>query len=116
MCKGGTNTRVRVRIPEDLSCTGKSYLRTMKIDSCIAPIVKALQDGKVDMRGSCCGHGKGLGDIHLQDGRILLIANAQKWLVSRERYLLVLLLTGIWHKLKINFRIRLENIIYLLIK
>ncbi len=44
-----------------------------KIDGCIAPIVKALQRGGIDMRASCCGHGKGRGSIHLQDGRTLLI-------------------------------------------
>jgi hypothetical protein len=35
--------------------------------------VEALQQGGVDMRSSCCGHGKTFGNIQLQDGRVLLI-------------------------------------------
>ncbi|MHA1952283.1 MAG: hypothetical protein ACW987_20795 [Candidatus Thorarchaeota archaeon] len=45
----------------------------MKIDSCIAPIVNALQMGGINMRGSCCGHGKSEGYIELQDGRYIFI-------------------------------------------
>ena len=75
MCKWGTYKKVKVRIPADLSCTGKSHLRKMQIDECIAPIVTALQNGGIDMRGSCCGHEKCLGDIHLQNGRVLIIGD-----------------------------------------
>ena len=64
---------VKVKIPADLSCTGRSHWKKAQIDRCIAPIVSALQEGGIDMRGSCCGHGKMDGDIHLQDGRILII-------------------------------------------
>jgi hypothetical protein len=64
---------VSVLIPADLSCTGKARWKSAKIDACIAPIVKALQRGGIDMRGSCCGHGKAIGEIHLQDGRVLII-------------------------------------------
>lgn len=75
MCDPGNFTPVNVKIPADLSSTGKEKWRKMGIDSCIAPIVKALQNGRIDMRGSCCGHGKADGDIHLQDGRVLIIKN-----------------------------------------
>lgn len=64
---------VKVKIPADLSHTGKILWKKTKIDKCIAPIVRALQEGGINMRGSCCGHGKMNGDIHLQDGRILII-------------------------------------------
>ena len=74
MCKWGDTVPICVKIPEDLACSGKSYWKAMKIDSCIAPIVKALQEGGIDMRGSCCGHG-GDGRINLQDGRVLVIRN-----------------------------------------
>jgi len=73
VCKVGEYELVNVKIPADLSHTGKSYWKKAQIDKCIAPIVKALQEGGIDMRGSCCGHGKRNGDIHLQDGRILII-------------------------------------------
>ncbi len=73
MCKRGIHKMIRVKIPADLSCTSKDRFRKMPIDACIAPIVDVLQKGGIDMRGSCCGHGIGVGDIHLQDGRLLLI-------------------------------------------
>jgi hypothetical protein len=73
MCEHGTETPVTVKIPADLSCDGQERLKEVGVDSCIASIVSALQAGGVDMRGSCCGHGKGTGHIDLQDGRGLLI-------------------------------------------
>ena len=78
MCEWGDHVPVRVKIPADLSSTGKVKWKEAKIDGCIAPIVKALQGAGIDMRGSCCGHGKYLRDIHLQDGRLLLILNEQQ--------------------------------------
>lgn len=73
MCKPLTFEKVTVKIPEGLSHTGKAYYKSVDIDRCIAPIVKALQLGGIDMRFSCCGHGKDVGEIHLEDGRILII-------------------------------------------
>lgn len=77
MCKWGSHAKVRVKIPADLSSTGAEKWQNALVDSCIAPLVKALQEGGIDMRGSCCGHGKGPGDIHLQDGRMLLILSKE---------------------------------------
>ena len=73
MCKWGDTVPVCVKIPADLSHSEKSYWKVKEIDRCIAPIVKALQEGGIDMRASCCGHGKTDGRIDLQDGRILII-------------------------------------------
>ncbi len=79
MCKWGTWKEVLVKIPADLSCDGKERRKYVKIDACIAPIVKALQRGGIDMRDSCCGHGKYFrGRIDLQDGRVLWIQNQKK--------------------------------------
>jgi len=76
---------IRVKIPADLSHTGKVSWKRMKIDRCIARIVRALQGSGIDMRGSCCGHGERDGDIHLQDGRILIIKkDGNKYLAERE--------------------------------
>ena len=77
MCKQGSFKLVRVKIPAELSCSGKAKWKKAQIDTCIAPIVEALQKGGIDMRGSCCGHGKGDGDIQLQDGRTLVIKQDQ---------------------------------------
>jgi hypothetical protein len=75
MCKWGTTTDVRL-YAAGWNGTGKprangTYL--IPIDSCIAPIVKALNDGGVLTRNSCCGHGKGPGKIDLVDGRTLVV-------------------------------------------
>ena len=73
MCKWGTTETVRVKIPADLSHTGEAYWKDTEIDTCIAPIVRALQEAGIDMRASCCGHEQQPGRIDLQDGRILVI-------------------------------------------
>ncbi len=73
MCEWGTRKIVRVKIPADLSHSGKEYWKEAGIDSCIAPLVGALQSAGIDMRASCCGHGKGPGSIVLQDGRRLVV-------------------------------------------
>jgi hypothetical protein len=71
MCK--KTKPVHVKIPADLSSSGTEKWKDAQIDECIADLVETLQVGGVDMRGSCCGHGEMDGDIHLQDGRILII-------------------------------------------
>lgn len=69
MCKWGTD----VEVDNLLAFSGEWYRRTWKIDACIAPIVKALNDGGVATVGSCCGHGQGSGLIALADGRELAV-------------------------------------------
>lgn len=76
MCKWGTDVIVEVEIPADLSHSGVAYRKHVGIDACIAPIVKALSDAGIGMSASCCGHGRGPGSIHLQDGRELVIMPA----------------------------------------
>jgi hypothetical protein len=43
------------------------------VDSCIAPIVSALNRAAIRTTSSCCGHGKDAGHILLDDGRGLVI-------------------------------------------
>lgn len=73
MCTWGTDVPVRVLISAKLSHTGQPRWREMGIDSCIAPIVDALQKVEINMLASCCGHGHGPGRIDLADGRVLTI-------------------------------------------
>ena len=47
--------------------------RDFPIDPCIASIVKALNDGGVLTVATCCGHGSGMGNIWLEDGRVLVV-------------------------------------------
>ena len=86
MCKWGTNTLVNIKIPADMSHTGEERWEKIQVDSCIAPIVKALQDAGIGTRGCCCGHNSGIGDIHLQDGRVLLIVD-ESFLQDKKAYL-----------------------------
>lgn len=75
MCKWGTSEDVEVTIQAYLSHTGKTRKAVKKIDKCIAPIVRALENGGIYMLASCCGHGKTNGRIDLVDGRVLIIEN-----------------------------------------
>jgi len=88
MCRGvnkGDWLTVKVRIPADLSHNLKAHWSEEKIDRCIAPIVNALQKSGIDMRGSCCGHGKTFGEITLQDRRALLILNAEQYRNAKKQ-------------------------------
>jgi len=62
MCKWGDTVRVRL------------HDRTVLIDHCIAPIIDALNAAGIPTVASCCGHGKGMGNIALADGRELAIS------------------------------------------
>jgi len=72
-----TSRLVSVKVA-DLSHSGKAFYRKFFIDSCIAKIVEALQKSKIDMRFSCCGHEEANGEIHLQDGRVLVVTSKDK--------------------------------------
>ena len=81
MCEWGQTEKVRVKIPAKNSYTGKERWDHKPIDKCIAPLVKALNEGGIITAGSCCGHGRYLGGIELEDGRVLvIIPNAKDWL------------------------------------
>jgi hypothetical protein len=70
MCKWGTTTLVHIPTASYRGEVG----RERGVDSCIAPIVKALNDAGIGTVASCCGHGRPPGTIALVDGRELLIA------------------------------------------
>lgn len=79
MCDWGTDAEVEVTVPAHLSHTGRAHKAVKKIDACIAPIVRALNEGGIETWGSCCGHGRGEGSITLADGRTLIVLS-----ISRE--------------------------------
>lgn len=72
MCKWETETLMEVTIPAHLSHTGKARRAVKGIDACLAPLVKALNEGGITTASSCCGHGKEDGVILLADGRQLI--------------------------------------------
>lgn len=69
---------VSVIVPAELSHTGEDRRDLKSIDACIADIVRDLNVGveKPVTAACCCGHGKGLPEIILADGRRLLVAGA----------------------------------------
>jgi len=73
MCEWGNDVILLVPIPANLSYTGKFRWDYKGIDSCIAPIVKALNDAGIYTASCCCGHGKADGIILLHDGRTIII-------------------------------------------
>lgn len=77
MCEHGQEELVEVLVPAELSHTGKAQWKRVGIDACIVSIVEALSSAGVHMRGCCCGHGSGEGDILLQDGRVLIILSPE---------------------------------------
>ncbi len=76
MCKHDDEVLLNVPIPANLSHTGGFRWETKGVDSCIAPIVKALNDAGIYTAGCCCGHGETDGNIILHDGRVLIIQAA----------------------------------------
>ena len=74
MCDYGNQVILNVPIPGHLSFEGVDVWKDKPIDSCIAPIVKALNDAGIYTVASCCGHGKGGGSIILWDDRELVLA------------------------------------------
>lgn len=73
MCDYGNQVILSVPIPGDLSFEGVDVWKDKPIDSCIAPIVKALNDAGIYTVASCCGHGKGGGSIVLWDDREMVL-------------------------------------------
>lgn len=73
MCEWGTHEEMTLTIPAHLSHSGKAYEKLVAVDACIAPIVRALNAGGVPTVASCCGHGRGPGNITLDDGRELVV-------------------------------------------
>lgn len=69
MCEHGKT----VEVVNLLANNGDWHRRTWAIDSCIADLIVALNNGGIDTVASCCGHGKASGRIDLADGRILLM-------------------------------------------
>ncbi len=88
MCKWDTTTLVKVTIPARLSYTGKERIKMVGVDSCIASIVKVLNDNGILTDASCCGHGKMFGSIILADGRELLISPDRETTLKAERVLI----------------------------
>lgn len=76
MCEWGTDTELDLKIAAKLSHTQEARWAKVKVDSCIAAIVNALQAAGIDMLASCCGHGKEAGYILLADGREVRIMEA----------------------------------------
>ncbi len=73
MCKWGTEEMCYVYIDAEHSHTHEARWAFKKIDSCIAPIVRALNAAGILTTSSCCGHGKGDGHVALTNGKVLIV-------------------------------------------
>ncbi len=73
MCEWGRTVMTNVKVPAGLSHTGEERWVNKPVDSCIAPLVQALNEAGIHTSGSCCGHGRGPGSILLHDGRELTV-------------------------------------------
>jgi len=75
MCNPGSNEIVRVPIKFSFA-TGKAKWGKRNIDSCMVPIIKALNKGGIYTNGCCCGHGEKHGAVELWGGGVLVIVNS----------------------------------------
>lgn len=66
MCKWGDTITLKNPNPN-------ATKKTMDIDRCLVPIIKALNRLGIYTIASCCGHGKQPGSIILADGREIRI-------------------------------------------
>lgn len=66
MCERGSTSLVWLQ-------RGDLLGQAVSVDSCLAEIIQALNDGGVKTTGSCCGHGEKPGMIALEDGRMILV-------------------------------------------
>lgn len=73
MCEHGDTVALEVTVSADLAFEGVDTRKVKPIDRCIAPLVKALNDGGMTTVASCCGHGRMEGTVVLADGRDLRI-------------------------------------------
>lgn len=71
MCKWGTYKEIKLCKAREVS--GRFII---PVDSCLADLIQVLNDANIETTTSCCGHGKGDGEIILRDGRILRILRA----------------------------------------
>lgn len=71
MCEWGNIIKVKLCKPQK-NALGESF-DIADVDTCIAPIVQALNNIGIETVASCCGHGKSFGNIALKDGRELII-------------------------------------------
>ncbi len=77
VCEWGKSTVVRVNVPAGLSYTGRNRWTRKPVDSCLAPLVAALNRGGILTASSCCGHGREPGFVLLQDGRVLIVSRKE---------------------------------------
>jgi len=71
MCQWGTLTTVKLCKPQKNSIG--ALFDTVTVDSCIAPIIQALNNAGIETIASCCGHKRRIGNIVLGDNRELFI-------------------------------------------
>ena len=87
MCEQGVYDEVEVFVYGINAAEGKDKFKLAKIDRCIAPIIRALQDAKIWTTSCCCGHGKREGEILLLDGRALIVTTFENLEDAKELFI-----------------------------
>lgn len=82
MCKWGDQELCLVPIPAELSHNDKFHWSLKGVDTCLAPVVNALNAAGVYTSNCCCGHGSGEGAIFLHDGRVLVVRDGDEYLAQ----------------------------------
>lgn len=79
MCEWGNTVKVWLCRPQR-----GSYIAS--VDSCLAPLVQALNNAGIETIASCCGHGHLTGSIILRDNRVLEIHDFfNVWIEEQNR-------------------------------
>jgi hypothetical protein len=90
MCEHGKTVDLEVKIPAAYSDSGKDEIKIKPVDSCIAPIVDALNRAEIYTICSCCGHGELPGQIDLEDDRVLTVFSKEQfqdeWSVVKKEH------------------------------
>jgi len=86
MCEWGNVETMEIVASSEYAADGEVHKKTIDVDSCIAPIVRALNEAGIKTIASCCGHGERVGIITLERGRNLLVLpdDSTEWACSPE--------------------------------
>lgn len=71
-------TTLLLRTAPEIDCGGRAGVKEIQVDACVADLIHALETAGIHMLGSCCGHQRREGHIHLADGRALLVLSQEQ--------------------------------------
>lgn len=110
MCEHGNTVIVKdVFVPPSASSTGKGKMIDVTVDSCIAPLVRSLNNAGFRTIACCCGHGIQPGNIAFElngEVREMVIVTFDQARVVYKIFPLIRLLVFLKNTYKTFFRRR----------